>query len=130
MCIPAIAELEESSEPMMLVPVPSGLSDPQFQFPSGAVDAIDLHPFSVGGPSQSDHHFPTSRLRVAGTWNGSEWPVLIGAFKKPESQDSIALDQVMRRDGEMDFVLWFPSDEYEIRIYGLNGRLRSLNASQ
>jgi hypothetical protein len=118
--------LEESSEPMMLVPVPNGLRDPQFQFPPGAIDAIVVHPFSVGGPSQRVHRFPTSRLRVAGTWNGSEWPVLIGAFKKRESQDSIALDQVMLRDGEKDFVLWVPSDEYEIRVFGMNGRLLSL----
>ncbi len=113
---------------MMLVPAPSGLSDPQFQFPSGAVDAIVVHPPSIRGPSQRVHSFPTSRLRVAGSWNGSEWPVQIGAFKKGESQDSIALDQVMRRDGEKDFVLWVPSDECEIRIYGLNGQLLARNS--
>lgn len=119
--------LEASSEPMMLVPVPSGLSDPQFQFPSGAVDAIVVHSPSVGGSSQRVHSFPTSRRRVAGSWNGSEWPVLISAFKKGESADSIALDQVMLRDGEKDLVLWVPSDEYEIRIYGLNGQLHARN---
>ncbi|MEQ1831142.1 MAG: hypothetical protein ABL921_34670 [Pirellula sp.] len=40
---------------MMLVPVPSGLSDPQFQFQPGAVDAIVVHPPSVGGPSERVH---------------------------------------------------------------------------
>lgn len=121
--------LEESSEPMMLIPVPSGLSEPQFQFPSGAVDAIVVHPPSVGGPSQRVHRFPTFRLQVAGSWKGSEWPVLIGAFKKEESQDSIALDQVMLRDGETDYVLWVPSDDYEIRVFGLKGHLLSLHGS-
>ncbi len=107
----------------MLVSVPNGLSDPQFRFPSGAVDAIILHPPSVWGPSQRVHRFPTSRVRVAGSWNGFEWPVLIGACKKGESAGSIAVDQVMLRDGETDYVLWVPSDDYEIRVFGLNGRL-------
>ncbi len=33
----------------------------------------------------------------------------------------------MLRDGEKDLVLWVPSDEFEIRIYGLNGQLHARN---
>ena len=120
--------LDTASEPMMLAPVPSGLSDPQFQFPPGAVDAIVVHPPSFGEPGQRVHSFKAARQRVAGVWNGSEWPVLVGAFKKGESADSIALDQVMLREREKDFVLWVPSDDYEIHIFGLKGRINSTNA--
>ena len=85
-----LAELSEpGGEPMMLVPAPTGLSDPQFRFPPGSVDAIVVHPPGVGGPDQRIHSFKKARLRVAGDWNGSEWPVLIGAFKKGESTDAV-----------------------------------------
>jgi hypothetical protein len=112
----------------MLVPVPGGLSDPQFRFPRGAIDAIVVHPPSVGGPGQRDHPFITARQRVAGVWKGSEWPVLVGAFKSGESADAIALDQVMLRDGETDFVLWVPRVDFEIHVFGMRGRIHATNA--
>jgi hypothetical protein len=112
----------------MVVPAPSGLSDPQFDFPPGAVDALVIHPPSVGGPSQRVHHFPSAHRRVTGIWNGSEWPVLVGAFKKGESADAIALDQVMLRAGEKEFVLWIPNGAFEVRIFGLNGRVDAATA--
>jgi hypothetical protein len=117
--------LPAGSEPLMLSPVPNGLTDPQFSFPRGAVDAIVVHPPSVGGSSQRVHSFPSARHRVAGVWNGPEWPVLVGAFKKGESADAIALDQVMLREGERDFVLWIPDGDYEVRVYGMGGRVHA-----
>ena len=119
--------LDLASEPMMLIPVPNNLSDPQFRFPQGAVDAVVVHPPSVGGPSQRTHSFKTGRQRVACVWNGSEWPVLVGAFKKDEPEDSIALDQVMLREGERDLLLWVPSDDFELRIFGLKGQIDTIN---
>ena len=121
--------LDAAGEPKMLAPVPSGLRDPQFRFPPGAVDALVVHPPSVGGPAERVHTFKTARRRISGIWNGSEWPVLVGAFKKGESADSIALDQVMLRAGERDFVVWVPHDDFEIRIFGMQGRVNSTNAN-
>jgi hypothetical protein len=123
--------LPAGSEPLMLSPVPGGLTDPQFNFPSGAIDAIVIHAPSVGGPSQRVHSFPSARHRVTGVWNGPEWPVVIGAFRKGESADAIALDQVMLRQGERDCVLWVPDSDFETRVFGLNGRIHaaSLNGS-
>lgn len=119
--------LDAESEPMMLVPVPRGLSDPQFRFPPNAVDAIVLHPPSVGGPGQRVHSFRTERQRLLGVWDGSQWPVLVGAFEIGASADSIALDQVMLRESEREFVLWVPDGDYEIRVFGIDGRIHSAN---
>jgi hypothetical protein len=119
--------LKPGSDPMMLVPAPTGPIVSKFRFGAGAVDAIVVHPPSVGGPDQRVHSFMAARQRIAGVWNGPEWPVLIGAFKKGESDDAIALDQVMLRQGEKDFVLWIPHDDYEIRIFGMKGRVKSTN---
>lgn len=117
-----LAQLADADrEPFLLVPPPKGLSDPQFQFPRGAVDAIVVHSPSSGGPAERVHSFPSTRDRITGVWNGSEWPVLIGAFRKGESPDAIALDQVMLRQNERNFVLWVPSVECDIRAFGLNG---------
>ena len=139
--------LEASGEPQMLVPVPSGLCDPQFRFPAGAINAIVVHPPS--GPCKKGADplragdvqgeatpvprvrplFPqAARRRVAGVWTGSEWPVLVGAFKKGESADAIALDQVMLRHGETDFELWVPNVDFEIRSFGMTGRIHSTKA--
>ena len=120
--------LDADSEPTMLVPAPVGLRDRQFQYPPGSVDALVIHPPSVGGPEQRVHSFKKARQKMAGVWNGSKWPVLIGAFKKGESADAIALDQVMLRERERDFVLWVPSDDFEIRIFSTKGQLNSTNA--
>jgi len=120
--------LDPGGEPKMLVPAPSGLSDPQLNFPPGAVDALVIHPPSVGGPSLRVHSFPSARRRVTAVWNGSEWPVLVGAFKKGESADAIALDQVMLRKGERGFVLWIPGDDFELRLFGTRGRLNPASA--
>jgi hypothetical protein len=117
----ALANTE--SGPVMLVPAPSGLRDAQFSFPPDAVDALVVHPPSTGGPAERVHGFQTERRQVAGAWSGSEWPVLIGAFKPGESMDAIALDQVMLRNDERDFVLWVPDGAYEIRIFGTKGRM-------
>lgn len=119
-----LAALAGGKPPVMLVPAPAGLSDPQFQYPKGAVDALVIHAPSVGGPAERVHEFRSERRRVAGTWNGAEWPVLIGAFKKGESPDAVALDQVMLRAGERKFVLWVPNSGYEVRAFGMKGRIR------
>jgi hypothetical protein len=121
-----LADLVPSGgEPVMLVPPPAGLSDTQFQFPPSAIDAIVVHPPSIGGPTQRVHAFKTTRERIAGTWQGAERPVLIGAFKKGESADAVALDQIMLRDGEKEFVLWIPPVDYEIRIFNTKGRIEA-----
>jgi hypothetical protein len=49
--------------------------------------------------------------------------VLLGAFRKDESAGAIALDQVMLREGERDFVLWIPDGDYEVRVFGMKGRI-------
>lgn len=112
-------------EPTMLPTVPNGLRDPQFHWTPGAVDALVVHSASTGGPAQRVHSFPSTRQRVAGVWHGSEWPVLVGAFKKGEPADAIALDQVMLRAGETDFVLWVPGNDYEVRLFGMNGLVKA-----
>lgn len=117
--------LPVDSDPMMLVPIPVQLHDPQFKFPPNAVDALVVHHPSIGGPDQRVHSSKSARRRVTGVWNSTVWPVLIGAFKKGESADAIALDQVMLRQGEKDFVLWVPTHDFEIRMFGLNGRINS-----
>jgi hypothetical protein len=109
----------------MLVPPPVGLSDTQFQFPPNAIDALIVHPPSTGGPAERVHAFKLTRKRVAGIWQGTERPVLIGTFKKGESADAVALDQVMLRDGEKEFALWVPPVEYEIRVFGLKGEINA-----
>jgi hypothetical protein len=119
--------LPSGSEPMMLVPPPSGLPTPQFKFSPGAVDAIVIHPPSIGGPHQRVHEFSSARQRVTGVWNGDQWPVIVGAFKKGESADAIAVDQAMLRENEKEFMLWVPHYDFEIRIFGIAGRLQTVN---
>ncbi len=110
-------------EPVMLAPMPGGLLNPQFRVPAGAVDALVVHTPASGGPATRIHGFPSSRQRISGTWHRDQWPVLIGAWKMGEPADAIALDQVMLRQGEREFALWVPDGDYELRAFGLNGRL-------
>ncbi len=120
--------LRPQAEPVMLAPVPGGLKDIQFRFSPGSVDALVVHPPSTGGAGQRVHGFPSMRKRVAGTWQGLQWPVLIGAYKKEEPANAIALDQVMLRFGEREFALWVPTDDYELRAFGIAGPMPSAMA--
>jgi hypothetical protein len=120
-----LAELVKGQRPILLAPAPSGLRTPQFAYPAGSVDAVVVHAPSAGGPEQRAHEFTAARERIAGEWNGGEWPVLIGAFKKGEPADAIALDQVMLRSSERRFVLWVPGGEHDLRAYGTKGPIRS-----
>jgi hypothetical protein len=119
-----LARLVEGNQPAMLVPAPRGLKDPQFMYPDGAVDALVVHAPSVGSPAERVHPYRAARKRIAGAWKGTEWPVLIGAFKKGESPDAVALDQAMLRAGERRFVLWVPPADYEVRLFGMRGRVK------
>ena len=116
-------------EPVILAPPPAGLPGPQFRHTRGAVDAIVVHPPSTGGPAERVHSFPSTRRRISATWSGGERPVMIGAYKLGECQTAIALDQVMLREGENEFVLWVPDVPYEFRVQGPQGQLARLPAS-
>lgn len=113
-------------QPCMLIPTPDHLKDWQFQTPKGSFDALVVHPFA----RLDDYRFPRDSIAhpdqkiVRGSWTGPEWPVLIGAFRTGESGDAIALDQVMLRAGECDFSLCLPDEDYELRVYGLNGKIQ------
>ena len=117
--------IEASGEIKMLTPPPTGIENGQLNFPDGAVDAIVVHSPSVGGPATREHCFPLQRKRITGKWLGNEWPVLIGAFKKNESPMAIALDQVMLKTNEREFVLWVPDTPHEIRVFNTNGQMNT-----
>ena len=115
-------------EPVLLMPPPAldcGLQDSPYGLAS--VDAIVLHPPDVSvAPAKRTVLFPDAMKRLAGRWNAKVWPVVISAYKKDEPTDAIPLDQVMLRQGEMEFVLWIPDGaEFEIRVFNSEGLLNS-----
>ena len=115
-------------EPVLLMPPPvldCGLQDSPYGL--GSVDAIVLHPPDESvAPAKRTVLFPDAMQRLAGRWTERAWPVVISAYKKDEATDAIPLDQVMLREGEVDFVLWIPSGaEYEIRVFNGAGPLNS-----
>jgi hypothetical protein len=119
-----LADLIEagSREPIMLEPVPNNLRDPQFGFPDGGIDALVVHRPSEGGPAERAPEY-SDRQRLQGSWDGNEWPVVVGAFVRGEPSNAIALDQIMLREGEREYALWVPEADYEIRVFGINGTL-------
>src|SRR6185369_16056339 len=115
-------------EPLLLMPPPPddcGLRDSPYGL--ARVDAIVLHPpDDSAAPGKRTVLFPDGMQRIAGVWNGNEWPVVLCAYRKGEPVEAIALDQVMLRPKESDFVLWIPaSTEYEIRVFQRGGLLKS-----
>jgi hypothetical protein len=119
-----VAKLGTFDEPVLLMPPPStdcGLRDvPQ-------VDAILVHPPDQSiAPSQRTVLFPNGMRRVSGQWLTKQWPVVIAAYKNGEPTTAIALDQVMLRDGEQQFVLWIPaSSKYDIVVFNQDGLVDS-----
>ena len=110
------------NSPIMIRPVSDELCR-QLNVPKGAIDAVIVHPASSGGPAERTHLFPESRQKIEGRWQGNQWPIMIAAYKLGESDDAVALDQVMLRANERDFVLWTPKVEFEVRVFGLSGRM-------
>ena len=115
--------VSSDGQPVMLIPPPAPIRTltGQFNWPTGAVDALVVHPATEGGPANRTHGFPAARRRTNGTWLGEEWPVLVGAFQRNESPQAIALDQVMLKHGEREFVLWLPEADFEIRVFNQRG---------
>ena len=121
--------LAAEGEPRMLEPPPGLPISPQFNFAEGAIDALVIHHPSSGDAATRSHAFPRHRVRVTGTWNGNQWPILIAAVVPEESDSAIPLDQVLLRENERQFQLWLPVNKYELRVYDRNGIVAS-GASQ
>ena len=116
-----LAELVGADREPVMLTMPENLTDWQFQKTKGSLDALVVHPAAKAG----EHRFPyPDRKALRGSWEGPEWPVLIGAFRKGESEDAIALDQIMLRDGENEFSLAVPLGvDHEVRVFGLGGKI-------
>lgn len=116
------------NEPVMLMPPPAmdcGLQDPPYGL--ARVDAIVLHPPDASAaPGIRTVLFPADMKKLAGTWTGDLWPVVVSAYKPNEPSNAIPLDQVMLRESETQFVLWIPKDtEYQIRVFSSQGLMQS-----
>jgi hypothetical protein len=112
-----------ADEPKVLIPPPVGLGDPQFaDIPAGAIDAVVIHPLLTEGlPVGRKPNFSDNMEPISGRWLEKEWPVVVGAYRRGEPDDAIALDQVMLRQGESEFELWIPSQPYDLRVATLTG---------
>ena len=115
-----------TDEPKLLMPPPSGLTDPQFaDIPAGAVDAIVIHPLTKGQPPASRKPvFSSGMTQLRGRWLEKEWPIIVGAYRAGETADAIALDQVMLRHGESEFELWIPDGPHVLRVTSVAGVLK------
>ena len=85
---PRLVELAGATdEPRLLMPPPSGLTDPQFaDIPVGAVDAIVIHPLTKGQPPASRKPaFSSGMTQLRGRWLEKEWPIIIGAYRAGET---------------------------------------------
>lgn len=121
---PRLVELAGATdEPKMLIPPPFRLTNPQFAgIPTGAIDALVIHPLSKGKPPAARKPvFRSDMTQISGRWLESEWPIVVGAYRTGEPVDAIALDQVMLRQGESEFELWIPTQPYELRITSPSG---------
>ena len=114
--------------PVMISPVSDELCN-QLKVPQGAVDAVIIHPASSGGPAERTHLFPESRRKITGQWQGKVWPIVVAAYKFGEPDDAVALDQIMLRHDERDFVLWIPDTEFEIRLFNARGRIDTVDST-
>jgi hypothetical protein len=56
-----------------------------------------------------------ARCRISGRWLESDWPIVVGAYRRGEPVGAIALDQELLRRGETEFELWIPSGPFELR---------------
>ena len=112
-----------ADEPKLLLPPPSGLTDPVFaDIPAGAVDAIVIHPRAKGKlPASREPVFSSGMTQLRGRWLEKEWPVVVGAYRPGESADAIALDQVMLRHGESEFELGVTEGPHVLRVTSTSG---------
>ena len=115
-------------EPVMLTPMPAGLTDRQFfAVPEGAVDALVVHPLTVAKtPADREPVFDIGLTKLSCRWLGDDWPVVIGVYKPGEPNNAVALDQVMLREGERPFALWTPVNEYELRVFDQRGPMETV----
>jgi hypothetical protein len=121
-----IRQIGPITEPVMLVPPPRHVADALFPESSvqPAVDAVVVHPPRLGQePTDRRGAFTDKLTRVPGVWLGNQWPVVIAAIRDGETDNAIALDQIMLRQGETEFELWLPQTDYTIRVWSLNGPL-------
>lgn len=122
-----VAELAGvSDQPKLLIPPPTGLSDPQFaDIPAGAIDAFVIHPIVQGKPPVSRKPaFASDMTQISGSWLEQDWPIVVGAFRTGETADAVALDQVMLRHGDCEFELWIPACPYTLRVTSPSGIIK------
>lgn len=121
-----IDQIGPIEEPVLVMPPPENLTAWSFQDSTvqPAVDAIILHPPDFGA-APTNHIGVVSQHTTAssGTWLGHQWPVIIAAHPAAEPVNAIAVDQIMLRSGETDFDLCVPRENYDIRVWGLNGKI-------
>jgi len=115
------------NEPVVWQPQPAAVEtmrDAGYSLP--LVDLFLIHPpLTDEGATNRSTLIPNLKT-IDGQWTGIQ-PVVIGAYSKGEPVEAIPLDQCMLQKGESSFRLFVPEDdEHEIRVFGVNGQLKSL----